>query len=100
MRFQYMMNGTLSPDISYSILFELRARLIVDYHFLENTFDVAAAFRASKCPFDAPAAYPAADGSGFAEGCGRRVDGGTGLDPATAATNSRLREPFHCWMLI
>lgn len=47
MRFQYVVNGTLSPDISYSILFELRARLIVDYHFLENTFDVAAAFRAS-----------------------------------------------------
>jgi ketosteroid isomerase-like protein len=34
-------------DISYSILFELRAGLIVRYHFLENTFDVAGAFRAS-----------------------------------------------------
>jgi ketosteroid isomerase-like protein len=34
-------------DISYSILFELRAGLIVRYHFLENTFDVATAFRAS-----------------------------------------------------
>lgn len=34
-------------DISYSILFELRAGLIVRYHFLENTFDVARAFRAS-----------------------------------------------------
>jgi ketosteroid isomerase-like protein len=32
-------------DISYSILFELRAGLIVRYHFLENTFDVAGAFR-------------------------------------------------------
>jgi ketosteroid isomerase-like protein len=31
-------------DISYSILFELRAGLIVRYHFVENTFDVAAAF--------------------------------------------------------
>jgi ketosteroid isomerase-like protein len=31
-------------DISYSILFELRAGLIVRYHFIENTFDVAAAF--------------------------------------------------------
>jgi len=34
-------------DISYSIFFELRDGLIVRYHFLENTFDVAAAFRAS-----------------------------------------------------
>ena len=34
-------------DISYSILFELCAGLIVRYHFLENTFDVAGAFRAS-----------------------------------------------------
>jgi len=33
-------------DISYSIFFELRDALIVRYHFLENTFDVAAAFRA------------------------------------------------------
>jgi ketosteroid isomerase-like protein len=33
-------------DVSYSILFELRNGLIVRYHFLENTFDVAAAFRA------------------------------------------------------
>ncbi len=33
-------------DISYSILFELRGGLIVRYHFLENTFDVAGAFRA------------------------------------------------------
>jgi len=32
-------------DISYSILFELRAGLIVRYHFVENTFDVATAFR-------------------------------------------------------
>jgi ketosteroid isomerase-like protein len=32
-------------DISYSILFELRDGLIVKYHFLENTFDVAAAFQ-------------------------------------------------------
>ena len=35
-----------TADISYSILFELRDGLIVRYHFLENTFDVAAAFRA------------------------------------------------------
>ena len=34
-------------DISYSIRFELRDGLIVKYHFLENTFDVAAAFRSS-----------------------------------------------------
>ena len=34
-----------TADISYSILFELRNGLIVRYHFLENTFDVAAAFR-------------------------------------------------------
>jgi ketosteroid isomerase-like protein len=33
-------------DISYSIFFELRNGLIVKYHFLENTFDVAVAFRA------------------------------------------------------
>jgi len=33
-------------DISYSILFELREGLIVKYHFLENTFDVARAFHA------------------------------------------------------
>jgi ketosteroid isomerase-like protein len=33
-------------DISYSVFFELRDGLIVRYHFLENTFDVAAAFRA------------------------------------------------------
>ena len=32
-------------DISYSIFFELRGGLIVRYHFLENTFDVAGAFR-------------------------------------------------------
>src|SRR5579862_840581 len=31
-------------DISYSILFELRAGLISRYHFVENTFDVAVAF--------------------------------------------------------
>lgn len=34
-----------TADISYSIKFELRDGLIVKYHFLENTFDVAAAFR-------------------------------------------------------
>lgn len=33
-----------SVDISYSIRFELRDGLIVKYHFLENTFDVATAF--------------------------------------------------------
>lgn len=32
-------------DISYSILFEVLAGLIIRYHFLENTFDVAGAFR-------------------------------------------------------
>jgi ketosteroid isomerase-like protein len=34
-----------TADISYSILVEIRDGLIVKYHFLENTFDVAAAFR-------------------------------------------------------
>jgi ketosteroid isomerase-like protein len=34
-----------TADISYSIRFELRDGLIVKYHFLENTFDVATAFR-------------------------------------------------------
>lgn len=33
-------------DIGYAIRFELRDGLIVKYHFLENTFDVAGAFRA------------------------------------------------------
>ena len=33
-------------DISYSIMIELRDDLIVRYHLLENTFDVAGAFRA------------------------------------------------------
>ena len=32
-------------DVSYSILFEVRNGLIIRYHFLENTFDVAGAFR-------------------------------------------------------
>jgi ketosteroid isomerase-like protein len=32
-------------DISYSIRFELCDGLIVKYHFLENTFDVASAFQ-------------------------------------------------------
>jgi len=36
-----------SVDISYSIRFELRDGLIVKYHFLENTFDVATAFRSA-----------------------------------------------------
>ena len=35
-----------SMDISYSIFFEVRDGLIVRYHFLENTLDVANAFRA------------------------------------------------------
>jgi glyoxylase-like metal-dependent hydrolase (beta-lactamase superfamily II)/ketosteroid isomerase-like protein len=35
-----------TADVSYSILFELRDGLIVKYHFLENTFDVAGAFHA------------------------------------------------------
>lgn len=34
-------------DIAYSIRFELREGLITRYHFLENTFDVAMAFRVS-----------------------------------------------------
>ena len=34
-----------TADISYSVRFELRDGLIVKYHFLENTFDVASAFR-------------------------------------------------------
>ena len=34
-------------DIACSIMFELRDGLIVKYHFLENTFDVAVAFRAA-----------------------------------------------------
>ena len=32
-------------DIAYSIRFELRGGLITKYRFLENTFDVARAFR-------------------------------------------------------
>jgi ketosteroid isomerase-like protein len=32
-------------DIGYAIYFELREGLIVKYHFIENTFDVASAFR-------------------------------------------------------
>jgi ketosteroid isomerase-like protein len=35
-----------TADISYAILFEVRDGLIVRYHFLENTLDVANAFRA------------------------------------------------------
>jgi ketosteroid isomerase-like protein len=35
-----------TADISYSIFFELRDCFIVKHHFLENTFDVALAFRA------------------------------------------------------
>jgi ketosteroid isomerase-like protein len=34
-----------TSDIGYSIFFELRDGLIVKYHFLENTFDVARTFR-------------------------------------------------------
>ena len=34
-----------TADIAYAIRFELRDGLIVRYYFLENTFDVAAAFR-------------------------------------------------------
>src|SRR6516225_2577611 len=45
-----------------------------------------------KCPFDAAAGHPAASGSGFAEACERCVDGGTGLDPATAAF--RVKQPM------
>ena len=32
-------------DIPYSIFFELKDGLIIKYHFLESTFDVASAFR-------------------------------------------------------
>jgi len=34
-----------SSDIAYAIYFELRDGLIIKYHFIENTFDVANAFR-------------------------------------------------------
>lgn len=34
-----------TADIAYAIRFELRDGLIVRYHLLENTFDVAGAFR-------------------------------------------------------
>jgi len=34
-----------TAEISYSVRFELRGGLIVKYHFLENTFDVASTFR-------------------------------------------------------
>jgi|SRR5579862_7862715 len=34
-------------DVPYSIFVELRNGLIAKYHFLENTFDVAATFRTS-----------------------------------------------------
>lgn len=34
-----------TADIAYSILFEFRDGRITKYHFLENTFDVARAFR-------------------------------------------------------
>jgi ketosteroid isomerase-like protein len=40
----YALSTRRTADISYSILFELRDGLIIKYHFLENTFDVAAAF--------------------------------------------------------
>ncbi len=36
-----------TADIAYAIRFELRNGLITRYHFLENTFDVAATFRSS-----------------------------------------------------
>jgi ketosteroid isomerase-like protein len=36
-----------TSDIAYAIRFELRDGFIVRYHFLENTFDVAAAFHSS-----------------------------------------------------
>jgi len=34
-------------DIGYAIYVEMRDGLIVKYHFVENTFDVARAFRVS-----------------------------------------------------
>ena len=37
-------------DIAYAILFELRGAKIIRYQFLENTFDVAAAFRTHEWP--------------------------------------------------
>lgn len=42
----HSLSTSRTADISYSIFFELRDGLIVKYHFLENTFDVASAFRA------------------------------------------------------
>lgn len=43
----YALSTGRTADIAYAIRFELRDGLIVRYHFLENTFDVAAAFRSS-----------------------------------------------------
>jgi ketosteroid isomerase-like protein len=36
-----------SADIAYAIYAQMRDGLIVKYHFIENTFDVASAFRVS-----------------------------------------------------
>ena len=44
-RLHALSTGRLA-DISYAIKLELREGLIVKYYFLENTFDVAGAFRA------------------------------------------------------
>lgn len=43
----HALSTSRTADISYSSRFELRNGLIVKYHFLENTFEVAAAFRSS-----------------------------------------------------
>ena len=43
-RLQSLSTGR-SADIGYAIYFELREGLITKYHFLENTLDVANAFR-------------------------------------------------------
>jgi uncharacterized protein len=44
-RFRSLSTGR-TADISYSVFFELRDGLIVKYHFLENTLDVARTFHA------------------------------------------------------
>jgi ketosteroid isomerase-like protein len=41
----YALSTGRTLDVAYSVRFELRDGLIVKYHFLENTFDVASAFR-------------------------------------------------------
>jgi len=45
-RFQALSTGR-TAEVAYAIRFELRNGLIARYHFLENTLNVAAAFRSS-----------------------------------------------------